>query len=248
MIYRIQYIKDVIGANYLGINIYNDTVIPYLSKLKLLLNVEYEEYVKYQQERDLGHYHITVIDIGEYNKLIKEIGIGKLTSSLESVLDYEIDDVKIMGIGTAIKSGNRAYFLVVLSEKLNAIRQKYNLPDKDLHITIGFKYKDVFGVRKNEVLPEYDPFIDFIKKNYYEDNESFDFIKRIDNYEGSEDDLIEPVAIDDKIITFKFGKFDYFSVSLLDDGKLRIVAKWQDNINKPILSNTLISKKLNKQL
>ena len=243
MIFRLEYIKDSVANNYLGVNIYRDTVSPFLDQLKEILGEDYDEYVKYQQNRDHGHYHVTVINVPDYTRVSKEMGVDKFVSSLEPIFDYEFDDVKLMGIGTAEKNGNRAYFIVVNSEKLQEVRKKYGLSNQDFHITIGFKFKDVFGVRKNEVIKINDPFLKLLKKSYYNDNETFEFVKDIEKFEGDPEKDIEPITITDTYATFRNGDCDYLTVSLIG-GNLRIAAKFQDSEKKPILSNTLISKKL----
>ena len=239
---KLEYLKDIANNNYLGVNIYVDNVSPFLNNLKNILGDRYESYIRNQQNRDHGHYHITVINVMEYNKLSKEIGMDKFINSLESAFDYEFDDVQFLGIGTAEKAGNRAYFIVVKSDKLQEVRRKYNLPDQDFHITIGFLHKDVFGVRKNEVLKENDPFLKLLKDLYYNNHETFEFVKEISNFEGDVEKDIEPIKIDNTNAIFRNGNNDYFSISLLD-GELKVVAEWQDTENKPIISNTLISKK-----
>ena len=241
--FRLEYIKDIVGNNYLGVNIYRDTVSPFLDQLKEIIGDDYDEYVKYQQNRDHGHYHITVINVADYTRVSKEMGVDKFVSSLEPIFDYEFDDVKLMGVGTAERNGNRTYFIVVNSEKLQEVRKKYGLSNQDFHITIGFKYKDVFGVRKNEVIKINDPFLKLLKKSYYNDNETFEFVKDIENFEGDPEKDIEPIIIHDTYATFRNGEHDYITVSLIG-GNLRIAAKFQDLEKKPILSNTLISKKL----
>lgn len=240
---NVEYIKDTVGNNYVGVNIYRDTVNPYLNKLKDILGDEYDTYVKYQQDRDHGHHHITVINPIEYNNLAKQIGLDKFVNSLEPVFNYEFDDITLLGVGTAEKNGNRTYFVVVKSDKLQSVRQKYNLPEQDFHITIGFKFKDVFGVRKNEVIKDTEPFLKLFKKLYYNENESLNFIWDVENFDGDIDSEIEPIQLNNTNFTFRNGDMKYYTLSLLDD-KLHIVCKWEDNEKKPILSNTLIAKKL----
>ena len=242
MIQRLEYLKDVAGNNYIGVNIYIDTISPFLDKLKEMLGDEYDTYISHQKNRDQGHYHITVINVMEYNKLSKDLGVDKFINSLESVFDFDFDDIKLMGVGKAEKNGNRAYFVVVNSDKLQEVRKKYGLPNQDFHITIGFKWKDVFGVRKNEVIDITDPFLKLLKKKYYK-GETFEFIKDIDNFEGDAERDIEPIKIDNTYAVFRNGDNDYFTISLIGND-LGISAKWQDSEKKPILSNTLISKKL----
>jgi hypothetical protein len=242
MIYRVEYLKDVVGNNYLGINIWKDAVHPYLEQMEEILGDDFPVYSGYQQDRDRGHYHITVINVMEYNRISSEMGIDSFVNSLESVFDFEFDDLKFMGIGTAERSGNRAYFVVVRSEKLQAVRKRYGLTEQDFHITLGFKHKDVFGVRKNEVITINDPFIKLLKKKYYNETESFGFLREIENFDFDLDKEIYPVKIEDSSATFKIGDLDYFTVALIGNG-LRIAAKWQDSEKKPILSNYLINKK-----
>lgn len=240
---RIEYLRDVVGNNYLGVNVYTSIVDPFLNRLKNIIGDNYDSYIKNQKDRDHGHYHITVINVMDYNKICNKLGMDKFINSLESVFNYEIDDVKLLGIGTAEKAGNRTYFIVAQSDKLQEIRKKYELPEHDFHITIGFLYKDVFGVRKNEVIKEVDPFLKELKKRYYDSNETFEFIKGIPNFDGDKLKEIEPIKITDTLFTFKCGEFEYFTISLLDPDGIRVTAKWQNNEKIPIIPTTLILKK-----
>jgi len=242
MIHRLEYLKDTVGNNYIGVNIYVDFVQSYLERLKNIIGDEYDVYIKNQQNRDHGHYHITVINVMEYNKLSKDLGMDKFINSLEPAFDFDFDDLQFLGIGSAEKAGNKAYFIVVRSEKLQEVRKRYGLPEQDFHVTLGFKWKDVFGVRKNEVLKENEPFFKLLRALYYKNQETFEFIKEVENFEGDSEKDIEPIEIRDTTATFRNGDNDYFSISLIGDS-LRVVAKWQDTQKRPILSNTLISKK-----
>jgi hypothetical protein len=152
MIYYVSYLKDRLGNNYLGIDIPVDMVEPYLNELKNHLSDEYNTYVQNHQNRDSGHYHITVINVMEYNKLAKEWGVDKFINSLEPIFHFEIDDLEMLGVGKATKDTNTAYFIVCKSDKLDAIRTRYELPKHDFHVTLGFDAKDVFGVPKNKVI------------------------------------------------------------------------------------------------
>jgi hypothetical protein len=178
----------------------------------------------------------------DYNRLSKEMGIDKFINSLESVFDFDFDDVQFLGLGKAQKQDNKSYFIVVRSEKLQEVRRKYGLSEQDFHVTLGFKWKDVFGVRKNEIIKESEPFLKLLKKSYYNNHETFDFVKEIENFEGDSEQEIEPIEIRETTATFRNGKNDYITVSLIDN-EFRITNKYQDFSNKPILSHTLISKK-----
>jgi hypothetical protein len=153
MIYYVSYLKDRLGNNYLGLNIPPDVVDPYLNELKSILGEEdFEIYVKNQQTRDGGKNHLTVINVGEYNRLISDLGMDKFVNSLELIFNYEIDDLEMRGVGTATKSGSTTYFIVCKSDKLEAIRSRYDIPKFDFHVTLAFNPKDVFGVPKNKVI------------------------------------------------------------------------------------------------
>jgi hypothetical protein len=232
----------IIGNNYIGINIDTNIVYPFLEQMKEIIGDKYDDYVKYQRDRDNGHYHITVINVMDYNRISKEIGMDKFINSLVSIFKYEFDDVKLMGIGTAERNGNRCYYIVVNSDKLQEVRKKYGLSELDFHVTIGFMYKDVFGVRKNEVINITDPFLKLLKKKYYKENETFEFIKDFEDFEYDINMNIEAIEINKTYATFRSGN-NYFSISLIS-GDLKISAKWEDTEKKPILSNTLISRKL----
>ncbi len=152
MTYYITYLKDSIGNNYLGIKLPNDVVAPYIDELREILGDEFDTYTENQKKRDHDSYHITVINAMDYNKLAKEVGVENFVNSLESVLNYEIDDLEMLGVGTAAKESNRTYFIVCNSDKLDAVRTRFGLGNQDFHVTLGFKDKDVFSVRKNIVL------------------------------------------------------------------------------------------------
>jgi hypothetical protein len=241
MKHNITYLKDTLGTNYLGVKIQNTEVEPFLGQLKDLLGEQYNEYVSNQQNRD-GGYHITVLNVIDYNKLSKEMGIDKFINSLDPILKADIDDIKLIGLGTAHKNENTCYFVVVKSDLLQEVLKRYDLLEKDFHITLGFKHKDVHGVRKNEVLKLTDQFLARLKKEYYKEGETFEFVKGIKNFDFDFFKLIEPISINDTTATFRCGDNDYFTVSLIDN-QFYITAKWQDSERKPILSDVLINKK-----
>jgi hypothetical protein len=118
----------------------------------------------------------------------------------------------------------------------------YNLPEQDFHITLGFKHKDVYGVRKNELFKMNEPFLNKLKKEYYKEGETFEFVKGVKNFDLDFFKLIEPIEINDTTATFRCGDNDYITIGLIDNQFL-ITAKWQDNEKKPILSDVVITKK-----
>jgi hypothetical protein len=242
MKYNITYLKDTLGSNYLGIKIQETEVRPFLEQLKDVLGEQFDEYTSNQKKRDNDAYHITVINVIDYGRLTKEMGMDKFVNSLDGILKASIDDLKLMGVGKAQKNENTAYFVVCESDLLDEVRKMYNLPEQDFHITLGFKHKDVFGVRKNELFKMNEPFLNKLKKEYYKEGETFEFVKGIKNFDLDFFKLIEPIEINDTTATFRCGDNDYITIGLIDNQFL-ITAKWQDNEKKPILSDVVITKK-----
>lgn len=153
MLYYLTYIKDAINNNYLGLKIPEAIVEPFLDRLKDEIGGdEFKIYTQNQKNRDRGEYHITVINVMDFNKISKDMGMSKFIESLELIFKYEIDDLEMLGVGSASKNSNTSYFIVCKSEKLDAVRTRFELSKQDFHITIGFNPKDVFGIPKNEVL------------------------------------------------------------------------------------------------
>jgi hypothetical protein len=153
MTYYLTYLKDTIGNNYVGINIPEAVVEPHLEKLKEILGEEdFEIFTQNQKMRDHGHYHITVINVMDCNRLSKEMGMANFVKSVELAFEYPVEDLELLGLGTASKNDNTAYFIVCQSDSLDAIRTRFNLTKQDFHITLGFNTKDVFGVPKNVLI------------------------------------------------------------------------------------------------
>jgi hypothetical protein len=86
------------------------------------------------------------------NRLSKEMGMANFVKSVELAFEYPVEDLEILGVGKASKGDNTAYFIVCSSDSLDAVRTRFNLPKQDFHVTLGFNVKDVFSVRKNEVI------------------------------------------------------------------------------------------------
>jgi hypothetical protein len=246
MIYYLEYLKDVLQNNYLGLNIDNNLIQPYLNELKEIIGEDdFEVFTQNQKNRDSGKYHLTVINVADYNKLSSQMGIDKFINSLEPIFKYEIDDLRMLGIGTAEKNENRTFFIVCQSDKLDAIRSRYGLTQHDFHITLGFKWKDVFGVRKNKVLEKESKFLQLLKKEFY-NKDNWDFIKNIDNFNLSKQSEIIPIEITENRMKVKCENY-YLDIMYIEDGeKFRIVTKYPVTDDLPRLSQTQISKILNK--
>lgn len=246
MIYYLSHIRDSIGNNYLGIKIPYDTVLPFLDKMKNHLSEdEFQIYTQNQQNRDHGSYHITVINVMDYNRLSKEMGMSNFVSSLENVFKYPIDDLRMMGIGSASKNENTAYFIVCKSEKLESIRKRYNLPDHDFHVTLGFHYRDVFGVAKDKVLKEESKFLKLLKSEFYK-KENFNFIKKIENFKIDPEEDIIPISISENYLKIYSGGMIMDIGILEDQNQLWVMASYKAEKDPVRLPTTEIIRILTK--
>jgi hypothetical protein len=171
----------------------------------------------------------------DYNKLGKQ-EIDQFINSLESVMKYPIDDLQMLGVGTAQKNENRAYFVVCRSEKLQAIRKRYDLPEQDFHITLAFKFKDVFGVRKNEVLEKKSKFIQLLGVEYLK-KENFEFLRKIENWNENPDLEIIPISISESYLKIKVSDY-LMDIGLTEDNNFRIFTRYKDEKNSSRMPTT----------
>lgn len=245
MVYRLTYLKDVLGNNYIGLDVDENIVVPFLSDMEEILGkIQYSEYINNQKKRDGDKYHLTLINVAECNNLYQTMGVDKFVNSVELIFDYPIDDLKFMGLGKASKNENTAYFVVCKSEKLQAVRKRFGLDEKDLHITIGFKHKDVFGVSKSDVINKKPK---FLKKLYseYIVRENWEFIKKIENYTFTKQEELIPILIGDSLIKFRVGGY-YIDIGWVDEfDSFRILTKYPVDIELPRMPKTEIIKKFN---
>lgn len=246
MTHFITHIKDSIGNNYLGIKIPPQVVEPYLEQLKEFIGEDdFTNFTKNQQIRDGGGFHITVINVADYNKLLNQMGVDNFVNSLDKVLTLEIDDLRFLGIGTATRSINRTFFVVCKSDKLESVRTRFDLPEHDFHITIGFKDKDVFGVRKNQVIKKGEKFPQLLKMEWYK-NSDWSFVKDIGNFDLDKNSEVIPIEINDTNMKFKCDGH-YIVISYLEDGeKFWITSKWEVDTDLPRLPETEIARIINK--
>jgi hypothetical protein len=158
MIYKVGYIKDIIGQNYLGIKFNEGQIESFLKDLYEIVgsNERFETLISNQARRDRSEgsehtHHITILSVMEYNKLMNS-NPKDFQERINTIQSVDIEDLEFKGIGKAERAGNIAYFIVVESPTLDEFRSSLGLEPRDFHITLGFDKKDVFGVRKNEVI------------------------------------------------------------------------------------------------
>ena len=238
--------KDTLGNNYLGLDIPKHVVEPFLNELKDILGEDdYVTFTENQIKRDGGHYHITLINTMEFNRLSKQMGIDKFVNSLDPIFKYPIDDVRLLGVGRAQKNENTAFFVVCNSEKLDAVRTRFELSNHDFHTTLAFLYKDVFGVPKNEIFKKESKFIQLLRSEFYK-NDNWSFVKRIKNFDLDPKAEIIPVKLTDTTLKVKCEGF-YLDIGYSEDGEcLRIYTKYSVEEDLPRLSETEISRILKK--
>ena len=247
MTFYVTYLRDVIGNNYLGLDIPKHVVEPFLNELRDILGEDdYTKFTENQIKRDGGHYHITVINVADYNRLSKHMGVDKFVNSLDPILKYPIDDLKLLGVGRAQKNENTAFFIVCDSAKLEAIRNRFELEKHDFHITLGFNWKDVFGVSKKELFKKEGKFIQLLRTEFYK-NENWNFIKNISNYDLDPKAEIIPVKLTDTYLKVKCDGF-YLDIGYQEEGEsLRIYTNYSIDEDLPRLSETEIARIINKK-
>jgi len=247
MIYYIKHLKDIIGNNYLGIDLPHTIIDKFLNDLKdILEDVDYNKFTENQIKRDGGSYHITVINVADYNRISKIMGIDKFINSLDPILKYPIDDLKLIGVGRSQKNENTSFYVVCNSSKLKSIRSRFELTEVDFHSTIGFNYKDVFGVRKNEVFQRENKFIQLLRLCFY-NNENWNFIKDISNFDLCERSEVIPILISDTILRVMCDGY-YLDITYSDNSKgFRIMSQYSVNDDSKRMSETEISRILNKK-
>lgn len=223
---KVEYLKDILGNNYIGVKYNKSEIKGFLDKLERHINNKelYSLLTQNQQNRDKG-YHISVINVMEYNQLIKKGYIN----SLQRILEITTSDIYLKGIGKAERNGNITYFIVCHSNTLDEIRNTIGLEPKDFHITIGFDKKDVFGVRKNKIIKNIpSKFENQINNKYNKNDGEHLWLKEINGYPDSLNFDNEDVKIDrktDSFIIFRIKEF-YLGVSLVDD-ELRVTSFYQ---------------------
>ena len=123
------------GRPYLGIKVNPEWVTPYLDELRLHTSAaEYQQLIGNQQERDSGQYHLTVISPPELELLD--------TEDTQTLIGLEVI-LQPLGVGKVTKLRNSAYFVVVECSVIDQHRDDLVLPEKDLHITLGFNVSDI---------------------------------------------------------------------------------------------------------
>jgi hypothetical protein len=241
MEHKLTWLKDSIGQNYLGLKIDKNSISKYLEDLSNILDEsDYQKFTDNQKLRDSGEYHLTFLGVSEVNRLISERGSDKFLEIYDKMSDIDVD-LKMLGVGFAQRNSNKAYFIVCKSDILTGFRTDLGLSEKDFHITLGFYPKDVFGVRKNEVIEFKSKFLKLLKSKWIK-SENFNFLKSIKNWDFLDGD-INIINLNDNYLKIECGGF-ICDIGLDDLGEFRIFTKYPKT-NEKILPKTEIIKILN---
>jgi len=135
-----QIIENNSHRHYLGIRLSNRDIKAYLNTFKKKVGEKkYHLYTNMQKKRDRDIYHITTITPDEYETIIENVDISNFSG------EYFVE---LIGVGMVSNDANEAYFIIVESEKLQIFRKNIGLPQKDFHVTLGFKLEDIHHVSK----------------------------------------------------------------------------------------------------
>ena len=135
---KLTTIKDVLGNTYIGLHLMQDNI-------DMFLKFAHDNIVNFKflndnlLKRNNGNYHVTAFNVAECQK-------NPLIIYLK---DIDINDLKMIGIGSISKNDNTTFFIVCQSVTINKMRLSLGLDFRDLHITIGFTKKDLFHMGKS---------------------------------------------------------------------------------------------------
>lgn len=138
MIKRVVHVKNAQGQNFLAVNMDSLELHERITEMRSIVGKEKFEVLLENRRFTQGDSHVlTVIDASEYVSLTEQIGMGRFVEELQPVLDFEIDDLEI----GSVQSVDEAYVVLCESDKLSAVRTRFNLPPRDFHAAIGISKK-----------------------------------------------------------------------------------------------------------
>ncbi len=129
-------------GEYLAIVIDDAYMKGYLSVLREVVgDITYITIRKYQEERDEGKFHLTILSPTEYTSKSNVIDIEGL-----AMKEFCF---KLVGLGMGANDKAAAYFIVVQSEEIDQFRKELGLGNRDLHVTLGFYPEDIHDIDKS---------------------------------------------------------------------------------------------------
>ncbi len=145
-ILKIQLLKDVSGQNYIGVNFNTNTEDANGGSLNPFIKFFLDEIP------DAGAMHNKLLE-RNHNKLhatLFNVMECKQTESVWQCVGEDVTDIKFIGVGSISKDNKVTYYIVIESDKLNALRQQYGYANKHFHITIGYNVSDLFHAAKDK--------------------------------------------------------------------------------------------------
>jgi hypothetical protein len=128
------------GADYLAARVGVAHLQPFLDQLRRYLgDDEYERYSRNRRDRDGGHYHVTTVSPPECEALEAD--------NIEALASQSVS-LELEAIGGVTANDDSAYFVIVRSVELDAVRKGLGLTPIDFHVTLGFDGEDVHDVPK----------------------------------------------------------------------------------------------------
>lgn len=144
---KITELQDNQGQKYLGALVSRAELLPYLTQLQGLLKEEFNYYRSLQVARDHQLFHLTILSPREYQLADKAIMKKLLGSASNHSFSSQLN-VTLFGLGKVVQDDNTAFYVIAQSADAQLIRQRFILPTKDFHITLGFNPSDIYGVDK----------------------------------------------------------------------------------------------------
>jgi hypothetical protein len=145
---KVTILQDNQGQKYLGALVNRADLLPYLTQLKQLLAEDFNQYRALQAARDHQLLHLTILTPKEYQLADKAIVEKLLSPDFNQSFSSQLN-VTLLGLGTVEKNNKVSFYVVAQRADAQLIRQRFLLPLKDFHITLGFNPSDIYGVTKD---------------------------------------------------------------------------------------------------
>ncbi len=146
---QVTKLSDSQGQVYLGALVSRAELLPYLTQLKGILKDDFETFRANQAARDHQLFHMTLLSPNEYQLVDKVLVDKLLAADFKSNFPKQLN-VSLLGLGKVEKDDKKTFFVVAQSSDGQLIRQRFLLPAKDFHMTLGFEPNDIYGVKKDK--------------------------------------------------------------------------------------------------
>lgn len=144
---KVTILQDNQGQKYLGALVNRAELLPYLTKLKKLLTEDFNHYRALQAARDHQLFYLTILSPREYQLADKGIVEKLLAPDFNQSFSSQLN-ATLLGLGKVEQENKTTFFVVAQSADAQLIRQRFILPTKDFHITLGFNPSDIYDVNK----------------------------------------------------------------------------------------------------